>query len=283
MNQYGIPEINPEYGIKDDSDRNYVKVPLDPKQQSCVDLENALTQIDEYMVENQKDMFEVLSKLETLPTRKKGKKTVKIHGSKLYEYIPLVKESSDKTKFDASDVVDDDDDEDNTHSEEEEEVEVEETEEADETPKRNKFRSTKLKLDTDWETGRISTVVYVQDDSKGTNRRRVTVNTATDLAKYLTWNCTVRFVVMVNKVWAGKNPMAKNKFRSYGLTQKIKQVLIIPSEYQAKPDYQECAFDSDTDEDESDDNIENDSEEEEEDEASDEVSEEEEEEEDDDD
>src|SRR5580692_3895964 len=46
--QYGIPKLSPKW-IKDDRDREYIKVPYDLTQPSCVSLFSMLKSIDDYM------------------------------------------------------------------------------------------------------------------------------------------------------------------------------------------------------------------------------------------
>jgi hypothetical protein len=239
MTQYGLPQINEQYKIYTDSDRNYVKIPLDPNQESCQVLEEKLSGVDEYMEENRKEFFKPLNKVD--PLQKKSKK--KINFSKLYNYSPLV-----KTPQGMSVVAEDSESDDENLSSDDEGASDNEVEATTEET-REKYKSTKARLDVDWESKNVVTVVYVQDDREGTNRRRVSVNNATDLEQYLRWNSEVRFVIMMNKVWAGKSEMAGTKMRGYGISQKIKQMLIIPSEFKTKVNYQDCAFDSDTDED----------------------------------
>ena len=54
LTQYGLPRKgeNPGDFYMNDTDRTFLKMPLDPNQQSCVDLESMLQAIDDYNLKN---------------------------------------------------------------------------------------------------------------------------------------------------------------------------------------------------------------------------------------
>ena len=56
MDQYGIPRIGSYY--KNDEERDFIKVSLDPNQDSCVQLRKLCEEIDEWVVKNKAKIFE---------------------------------------------------------------------------------------------------------------------------------------------------------------------------------------------------------------------------------
>jgi hypothetical protein len=69
--KYGIPCLGTAW-CRIDSDRNFIKIPYDPDQESCVSLFKVLGEIDDYMVNSCKQLF--------------GSQSNK------YAYVPIVKE-----------------------------------------------------------------------------------------------------------------------------------------------------------------------------------------------
>lgn len=121
ITQYGLPSLGEYY--KTDSERNFLKVPLDPNQDGCNSLENMLTQVDEYTEENKKN---ILGKF-----------------AKLYTYQPIVREPASLDDL----ITDDDEDEDKKKPKD----------------NKVRFKYCKMKLDTTYPDGEIKTNLYVRD------------------------------------------------------------------------------------------------------------------------
>lgn len=191
ITQYGLPGIHEKYYPTDES-RNFVKVPMDPEQPNCVSLRNMLSKVDEFTEQNKK---KILGKY-----------------AKLYTYQPIVRKPTDPN--DDFDQIED--------SESDEGKEDKPTNE-----QKVKFEYCKMKLDVNWQTKDIQTVVYVREGGKTSEHKHVPVSTASDLDQYLTWGSEVRMIVMMNKLWAAK---AKDKSgtRSFGVGMKVMQMEVVP-------------------------------------------------------
>ena len=192
LSQYGIVPIG-DYA-KTDAERTTLKIPLDPEQKECMDLQNNVFEpIDTHMEEPEttKELFKA-------PNLEKVRKT--------FKYKSIVREPQE------SDAIED-------------------PKEKSDKPKRPKCKFWKARLDTDFDTGRIITSVFVKDPSNPTAKPTLQkVDTVTDLEKYMPWGSTVRFIVMMNKLWAEKNPKGDVKTRQYGLSFKILSIETTPRE-----------------------------------------------------
>ncbi|CAH6421793.1 Hypothetical protein KVN_LOCUS480 [uncultured virus] len=192
ITQYGLPRKDPEGFYKEDNQRNFIKVPLDPTQEGCKTLEKMLLKIDEYV--------------------EKNKKTILGKSYHLFTYQPIVREPSDPN--DLEQIGDDDD-------------ATDKPTETKTEPSKEKYKYCKMKLNISFETQEILTTVYV----KGTdgNVNLVQVKSATDLDQYHNFLSKVRYIVTANKLWASKN---KNEsgIRKFGVALKILQMELVPSE-----------------------------------------------------
>jgi len=197
LETYGIPRAGEYY--KDDSQRSFIKVPLNEDFSSDVKtFKQSLVELDKIM-----DSDEMREKIFGSKKSAKG-----------WEYQPLVRESMVQTIED-SDSDSDGDGEDAKSS-------------------TVQFRPSyfKAKLKTNYETGNIETVVYKKDNG---DRSKEKVKTLTDLESLVTYRSTIRMVVMPNKLWAAKNMQGKK----YGITLKITHLEVEPIVRSSMRDYVE--------------------------------------------
>lgn len=105
-------------------------------------------------------------------------------------------------------------------------------------PQRPRSNYFKAKFDIDFNNGKFLTKVFVRDvDEQGKliSSTQVECNNPSDVEKYLRFNCTARFIIMINKFWAAKSgdTPAKGKqpatYRKCGVGMKIMQIEIEPS------------------------------------------------------
>lgn len=192
ISQYGIVPIG-DYA-KEDKDRTTLKLPLDPEQEACMQLQtNIFEPLDNHMEDpaTQKEIFKA-------PNLEKVRKT--------FKYKSIIREPQETESID-------------------------DPKEQSDKPKRQKCKFWKAKLDTDFETGRLRTSVFVRDpenpDAKPELKK---VETVTDLERYMPWGSKVRFIVMMNKLWAEKNPKGTEKNRQYGISFKVLSIETTPRE-----------------------------------------------------
>lgn len=184
FSQYGIPSLGEYY--KTDADRDFVKVPFDPAQQACVELQKMVTEIDEYIMKN-KD--EVLGKY-----------------APLYEYVPIVKKPAEPDELNK--IIEDPSDEKKKEKKK---------------PSQPPMLYCKVKFNTDFETKEVRTHVFVRNDEGKPDP--VDTKTITDLNKYLKWQSTARFIIKISKLWAAK-AKDKNGKRTFGISLKCEQLEI---------------------------------------------------------
>ena len=187
LSTYGIPRAGEYY--KDDSQRSFLKVPLDVNDEKYGDditvYHSKLTELDKLMDSD--------------------KMREHIFGSKKaakgWVYQPLVREAMQQV-LDNSDSDSDD---------------------ADSKPTTAQFRPPyiKVKLKTNYETGAIETSVFKKTES---GRQRAKVTTLQDLEQLVTYRSVIRMVVMPNKLWAMKNMQGKR----YGLALKMTHLEVEP-------------------------------------------------------
>lgn len=209
ISQYGLAPIGEYAKSDDDYQRKQLKLVLDPNQQGCVELNNMFTSIDKYMVDNQKKIFSgKFSKLK-------------------YVYKSIVREPQTHDEL-----IDDEEDTKKTTDKEKKE-------------KKEKYNFWKAKLDTDFDTGKILTSVFVRDpENLDAKPKRVPVETPTQLEQFFRWGCKVRMIVMMNKMWADKQPKEQGVDRKYGIGFKVMSLEITPSERQGsfRTEVQNYAF-----------------------------------------
>lgn len=198
LTHYGIPRAGEFY--KSDSERCFIKIPLDKFNEAACELEDHLEAMDKCI-----DTDEMKTK---------------IFGAQLASkmtYTPLA-----RTPEDLGDLIDPN---------------------SNNKPKGPRPRFCKLKFDTNWEDGTIKSAVYVKS-SPSDPAEKVKVTTLQDLEKYISLGAKLRMVVLANKLWGTKTP--KNGVRNFGVTLKIVQILIEPSERKGnRQEYTAFAFDDD--------------------------------------
>ena len=190
ITQYGLPRLGEYY--KSDDARAFLKVPLDPSQPACVEMEKMLLSLDKTVLKNKEKVLAFLDKY-----------------IKLYKYQPIVREPV--VNDDLAQIVDDD-----------------KKTEGEQKERCNYF---KVKLDTEYQTGKINTLVFLKTkDSDGkVSREKIEIGTVTDLEQYISLGCSVRLVLMANKLWVAKNKDAAGD-RKFGVTLKALQMEIEPRE-----------------------------------------------------
>lgn len=167
--KYGIPrnptdpKMEPFY--KTEKDRAFFKIPLDPEQPACVEIQKMIEQLDEYMESHKKTILSGISD--------------KLH--KKCNYIQLNKEPNEKEK-------------------------------------EPKYNSVKVNLDAEFETGNISTLIYVKQPNGKNELQKV--SSVKEVEQYLRWGCTFRCAFTISKMWVMKG---KDK---YGLKLICQQIII---------------------------------------------------------
>jgi len=186
LTTYGIPREGEYY--KDDASRSFLKVPLDVNDENHGEditvFHGKLTELDKLMDSD--------SMREHIFGSKKA--------AKGWVYQPLVREAMQQSI-------------DNSDSDSE-----------DDTKQVAQFRPPyiKVKLRTNYDSGKIETTVFKKDT---TGRNKVKVSTLQELERLVTYRSTVRMVIMPNKLWAMKNSMQGKR---YGLSLKMTHLEVEP-------------------------------------------------------
>ena len=188
LNTYGIPKHHDKWYPSDDK-RSFIKVPLyDNKDESKI-LKQKLMEIDALYGS---DDFR--------------KKTFGDKFADKYEYIPLVREPQET-----------EDDDESSNNKKKDKIKLDEP----------KPWYIKVKLDTEWQTNKLLTKVFVKS-SEG--RQEVSEDELTcidDLLQLVNWKSTIRMILMFNKFYAMKNAPGGAK-KKYGFTIKVKQLEVQP-------------------------------------------------------
>lgn len=195
----GIPQIHPKY-CKEDKDREYIKIPFDPEQESCMELKQFLDRADEHFGSEQVK--------EKLFGKSKSK----------YLYQPCVRSPG---------TADEDDEEDNEKGKS-----SKKSGKDDKKYPKMEFCKIKfnIKIDKNTEEREVITRVDKVPDLKNRKQKtRVKVSTMTDVAKEIKFLSTVRLVFYFSKIWVMKTPPMGSKFLSYGLGFKVMAIEYTPS------------------------------------------------------
>ena len=187
LETYGVPRAGEFY--KNDTDRSFVKVPLNESDPDILVFVNKLKEIDAYL-----SSPKFASKL-------LGKKWQK------YTYVPAYRPST-VTQDD-----DDDDDDDNKKK-------------SSKKPALN-YAYMKLKLDTEYGSGKIKTQVY-RPEIINNKRERVEVSdieSVDDFSRILCYQCKFLAIIRGVKIWA--QPPSKNN-PMWGVTFKMIKVEVEP-------------------------------------------------------
>jgi hypothetical protein len=181
LETYGVPRAG-EY-FKNDSDRTFVKLPLNNSIPETEELTKKCKEIDKYFSSE-----EFASKL-------LGKKWNK------YTYQPIIRESIS---------YDNDDDDDNENSKKK----------LSKQSTLPKYPYLKLKIDTDYTSGEIKTKLYRSEmiDNKRTRIEIQDIKTIDDFARVVCYQSNFRPIIRLVKFWA--QPLTK-KDPAWGATFKI--------------------------------------------------------------
>jgi hypothetical protein len=102
-------------------------------------------------------------------------------------------------------------------------------------PKVEKLRFCKVKIDTNYDTGHVKTMVFKKLSEEQAVERKVKreevkgIQTITDLATHIPYNSTVKLIVTANKLWATNAPDKGGRY-SYGISLKLLQVEVFVPE-----------------------------------------------------
>lgn len=189
--QGGIMPINEKTKkfIRDEGDRENIKIPFDPSQESAVELHKMFKQIDEYA------------------SSEPVKKAIFGDNASKYKYLRLVKEPNDN----------DDDIDDNNKEKKEKRVKFEFC--------KLKFDVDYKVSHSDVKEGekRILTTLFVNNTGKP---EQVDIATISDMEKYVPWNSSVRLICTLSHIWAEKNPKKKGELREYAFKVKVLQMVV---------------------------------------------------------
>jgi len=119
--------------------------------------------------------------------------------AKLYKYIPIVRTPQ---------------------------VEEDEDEDSNKGAPKAKPRYIKLKIDSDYETNNVLTKCFVKEGSE--RIPCVDIVTVDDLLKYVRFQSTIKFLVLLNRTYMSKNKLGNSSFRNYGVILKLVQVICDP-------------------------------------------------------
>lgn len=195
LTQYGLPKLGDFY--KNDNERNFIKIPFDPEQESCRQLETMLSSIDEYVQNNNLTLLGSMA-------GPQGKFL------KLFKYQPIVRDPPE---------IDETAEEDEANADKKK------------YPDRERFKYAKFKLNVTYPEQKICTTFFIKsaDPTSTDAPREERIETASQLEEYVRWGSKIRCIVMANKFWAAKSKNATGT-RPYGVSFKILQMQIIPRE-----------------------------------------------------
>lgn len=216
----------------EEKDRLGIRIPLDLEQESCKQLHGVLEAIDQYIISmkdlerkagvNGLNLKDIVSSGN--PAVDKKNKIYPIS----YAYTSIVRSPAAaskeyREKFEKDNGVDYD------------------PELHDKRP-----QYIKAKIPVDFKSGEIKTVVFVVDPITK-KRSKVPITCVDDIAKYLTWKSTVRFVLTMPKLWLQKQEV--KGVASFGIGINIIQMLITPAENsKASSEFSnDCAFSDEDD------------------------------------
>ena len=224
METYGIPS-NPDY-IKAESDKEKIKIPLNPDGQTPnLAFIKMLDALDECAKKSVSACFSD-AKCELNPKLKKALAAAPLDYSALHKQpqgslTDLVNDDSEGSEADA-----------------------------DNTAAKKKPDYFTVKFDKDFESGNITTAIYVtevdpNDTTKDLPPKRKTLTSIYEIEKLITWRCKIRMVIKLAKMWT-KKILEKKGELACGLTFKVKQIEIKPSsetkEASDKENFMDYAF-----------------------------------------
>lgn len=189
---HGIPGLHDEY-VKDDSAREFIKIPLDPQQAACVELRKFLEAVDEWAgsAEMRKTLF-------------KGR-------ADKYQY-----QSAIKTPKPADD---DDDDDDNKKK----------SKKGKSDKKYPIYDFVKMKFNMDIQ-GKGRTNKTKLKRKEGTTSKVIKADTITEIANQIKFQSEIRFVFYMVKIWANKTAASGAVYIPYGVGFKLMAVEFTPGQ-----------------------------------------------------
>jgi hypothetical protein len=110
---------------------------------------------------------------------------------------------------------------------------------------KDKPRYIKVKINSDFETDKILTNVFVKEGSE-----RVPVADIVDIddmSQYIRYNSTIKALISIDKSYMMKSKMGNTSFRLYGITLRLKQVLCDPVTFKRDNATDDQFVDDDTD------------------------------------
>lgn len=192
---HGIPQIHEQFYPTDEK-REFIKIPLDPEQESCNDLRAMLEKVDQHFGSNEMK--------EHLFGPKKAKK---------YEYQPCIR----------TQINDDDDEEDDEKSKSKKDKKSKGS-------KYPKYDFVKMKFSVINEDDKRVIKTKMMKVENGSKMKFIP-QTISDIAKEIRFKTNVRLIFYFNKVWANTTPSPGSKVILYGLGFKV-----IAMEYQSNAD-----------------------------------------------
>jgi len=224
----GIPKIHPEFR-KTDNDRCFFWFGLDEKQKSSQKVFDILKGIDEYFEEeitNKQNENGVLKQMKDGVAKKyvlpKGQKFV---------YQHMVKRTEDMNAPSGNDGDDN---------------EEENQENAGKTSNFEPYDRVRVRFNTVYEGDKapdaprkINTSLFI-----GKNVHPMPISSVPEFEKYLEWNSTSHFVLMINKFWVARaaKPSGKDKIVECGFTMKCTQIVLVDRPEHSKGQSQSEAF-----------------------------------------
>ena len=184
LTTYGIPKHHDKWYPTDDK-RSFIKVPLDDSNESLKLLKQKLMEIDGLYGSEQ--------------YRKQ------IFGDKFadkYEYISIVREPQE---------AEEDEESSNKKKDDKKKLDI---------PKPLYF---KVKLDTEWQTNKILTKVFVKTPEGRQEVNNDQLTCVDDLHQLVNYRSSIRMIIMFNKFYAMKNAPGGSK-KKYGFTIKVRQI-----------------------------------------------------------
>lgn len=135
--------------------------------------------------------------------------------AKIYDYTPIVRKPQEAIPLD--------------------------DDEGESKPKSEKPMYAKIKINTDWQSGDVTTTVFVREDGAPVKQE---VKTVTDMANLVTWQSTIQMICSANKLWFGKSADKAGR-RQYGIAFKLLQCEVTEKVggSSAKSDFTTYAFD----------------------------------------
>lgn len=202
LTTYGIPDAG-MIGYETDKKRSFIKVPLNSGQNK----HGQASKQEEEFLKFLKSVDDYLSSTEVKNSLLGGASK-----AKKYVYSPLVKEPVE---------LDDEPDKDDT-----EEYEKWQKRQAAYRPL---FFKPKLSVELEGEdvTSVKTAIKVINEDGK---KETIEVKSIDDIKKYVRFGCKMKLLLSPCKLWIARNPMNGAKVKLYGLTLKIFQMEVVPSE-----------------------------------------------------